>query len=274
MTPDVHGDGRSGDRARGVARGLIPDWLDDRFTRSVTPVIRRLILARVNPNAITVTAFVLTASGGILIAVGHLIGAFLLIVVGGVLDFSDGKVAALTGRVTTFGGILDSTLDRYADAAVYLGLTIFFWNDGHGFTAVAAVLALVGSMTSSYLMALGKAYGYTFRTGILRRQDRVTLIASALALSAAHDPLSRWLTSGAATVGVGLDNVATLPLAPVVWVLAALTNVTALQRLLVLRRLAQGEHQPTVAGETLRDRQLSTLRDSIDRTSTQRGTDG
>jgi CDP-diacylglycerol--glycerol-3-phosphate 3-phosphatidyltransferase len=252
MTPDVHGDGRSGDRARGVARGLIPDWLDDRFTRSVTPVIRRLILARVNPNAITVTAFVLTASGGILIAFGHLIGAFLLIVVGGVLDFSDGKVAALTGRVTTFGGILDSTLDRYADAAVYLGLTVFFWNDGHGFTAVAAVLALVGSMTSSYLMALGKAYGYGFRTGILRRQDRVTLIASAFRLY----------------------HMATVPLAPVVWVLAALTNVTALQRLLVLRRLAQGEHQPPIASETLRDRQLRALRDSIGRTSTQRGTNG
>ena len=264
-------DGRGG---KGVARGLIPDWLDERFTRSVTPVIRKLILARVNPNAITVAAFVLTACGGVLIAFGHLIGAFVFIVAGGVLDFSDGKVAVLTGRVTTFGGILDSTLDRYADAAVYVGLTVFFWDGGHRFTAIAAVLALVGSMTTSYLMALGMAHGYSFRTGVLRRQDRVTLVAAALLLSAAHDPLARWLATAVGAVGVELEHVATLPLAPVLWVLAALTNVTALQRLAGLRRLVRGERQAPVSGETLRDRQLRILQDSIGRAPTQGDTRG
>jgi CDP-diacylglycerol--glycerol-3-phosphate 3-phosphatidyltransferase len=186
MKPDVHGGGRSDERPVGVARGLIPDWLDDRFTRSVTPVIRKLIIARVNPNAITVMAFALTACGGVLIAFGHLIGAFVLIVVGGVLDFCDGKVAALTGRVTRAGAVLDSSLDRYSDSVVYLALVVYFAVRSHPATALAAVLALIGSMMTSYMMALGKSHGINFRIGVLRRQDRVTLISFGLLFTPLH----------------------------------------------------------------------------------------
>jgi CDP-diacylglycerol--glycerol-3-phosphate 3-phosphatidyltransferase len=244
--------------------GLIPDWLDAWFTRSVTPVIRRLIVARVNPNAITVAAFALTLCGGVLIAFGHLIAACALIVAGGILDFSDGKVAALTNRVTVFGGILDSFLDRYADAAVYIGLTIFFARGKHDATALAAVFALVGSTATSYVMAVGKAHGYVFRTGVLRRQDRVTLIAAGLLLSVGHTLLAGWLTSIAGALGLGLTRVATLPLAPIVWLLAVLTNLTAMQRLVAVRRLARGEPVRGDAGEALRDRQLRALHESID----------
>jgi len=245
--------------------GLIPDWLDAWFTRSVTPVIRRLIVARVNPNAITVAAFTLTLCGGVFIAFGHLITACALIVAGGILDFSDGKVAALTNRVTVFGGILDSILDRYADAAVYVGLTIFFARGGHDATALAAVLALVGSMATSYVMAVGRAHGYAFRTGVLRRQDRVTLIAAGLLLSVGHTLLVGWLSVTAEALGLGITRVATLPLAPIVWLLALLTNLTAFQRLVALRRLAQGEQVPGDAGDALRARQLRALHESIDR---------
>lgn len=254
--------------------GLIPDWLDAWFTRSVTPVIRRLIVARVNPNAITVAAFTLTLCSGVLIAFGHLIAACALIVAGGILDFSDGKVAALTNRVTVFGGILDSFLDRYADAAVYVGLTVFFARGGHDATALAAVLALVGSMATSYVMAVGKVHGYAFRTGILRRQDRVTLIAAGLLLSIGHNILVSWLTVTAGALGFGITRVATLPLAPIVWLLAVLTNLTALQRLVALRRLARGEPVLDDSGEALRDRQLRALHESIERSPAEGGRHG
>jgi CDP-diacylglycerol--glycerol-3-phosphate 3-phosphatidyltransferase len=248
----------------GLGRGLIPDWLDARFTRSVAPVIRRLILARANPNAITVAALLLTALGGLCIAQARLVTAFLLIVAGGILDFCDGKVATLTGRVSVFGGILDSALDRYADAAVYLGLAVFFARDGHGLTGFAALLALVGSMTTSYLMALGQAHGFRFRSGLLRRQDRVTLIATGLALSPLHAHVASGLTVGAQSLGLVLPAVPVMPLALVVWVLAPLTNLTALQRLATLRRLTSGGSAATPGGEeSLRDRQIGALRSII-----------
>lgn len=246
-----------------IARGLIPDWLDERFTRSVVPVIRRLVIARVNPNAITVAAFLLTAAGAACIALGHFLAAFTLIVAGGILDFSDGKVAALTGRVSAFGGILDSTLDRYSDTAVYLGLTLYYAGRGFPLTALAAVLALAGSMMTSYLMALGKAHGFSFRVGVLRRQDRVTLVATGLLFGFAHATLARWLTAAVGAMGITLSAVPTLPLALVVWLLAALTNVTALQRLARLRRLARAGATGLAAEESLRERQLRTLRAAI-----------
>jgi CDP-diacylglycerol--glycerol-3-phosphate 3-phosphatidyltransferase len=267
MKPDVHGGGRSDERPVGVARGLIPDWLDDRFTRSVTPVIRKLIIARVNPNAITVMAFALTACGGVLIAFGHLIGAFVLIVVGGVLDFCDGKVAALTGRVTRAGAVLDSSLDRYSDSVVYLALVVYFAVRSHPATALAAVLALIGSMMTSYMMALGKSHGINFRIGVLRRQDRVTLISFGLLFTPLHGLIESAVMAVGGRIGLSIDTVPIMPLAAVVYLLAVLSNVTALQRMRTLLKVADRDvTQPVSRDEEdvpLRERQLAMLEREI-----------
>lgn len=252
------------------APGLISDDLDERFTRSVAPMIRRLIIARVSPDSITVAALVVTLGSALCIGMGRLLVGCLLLLVGGALDFMDGKVAALSGRATTAGAILDSTLDRYSDAAVCIGLMLYFASRGHAATAVAAVVALAGSGVTSYVMAQAEVYGYTLRAGLLRRQDRVVLLAAGLLLSPLHAPLVEWLAS------TGFDGAATLPNIPVaasVWLLAGLTNVSAVQRLTVLRGLARDDTAGLKAretprppsGEGLRDRQLRTLRSVLQR---------
>jgi CDP-diacylglycerol--glycerol-3-phosphate 3-phosphatidyltransferase len=247
-------------------------------------MIGRLVLARVSPDAITVAAFGFALGSALFIGMGRLLVGCLLLLVGGVLDFMDGKVAALTGRATVAGAILDSTLDRYSDAAVYLGLMIFFAVGGHGATAVAAVVALAGSGVTSYVMAQAEVHGYSLRAGLLRRQDRVVLLAAGLLLSPLHAPFVEWLRSTGVEGAVALPN---LPVAAAVWLLAVLTNVSAVQRLTVLRGLARGKtvgapgempsapgEMPSAPGETpgapgempgprgqgLRDRQLRTLR--------------
>jgi CDP-diacylglycerol--glycerol-3-phosphate 3-phosphatidyltransferase len=230
------------------SNGLIPDPVDHAFTRSVAPLIRRLVLARINPNAITLAAFAFTAAGGVLIARSELGLALACVVLGGVLDFSDGKVAALTDRVTLFGGVLDSVLDRYADTAVYLGLMVLFAGAGQPATGLAAAVALAGSMITSYLLALGKTHGHVFRAGILRRQDRVVLVGLGLLMSA----------NPALPGRLGLPALA--PLDAIVWLLAILTNVTALQRLAKLRRLLSGTPPAADPQPSLRERQLDTLR--------------
>ena len=254
----------------GRAPGLISDALDERFTRSVAPLIRRLIIARVSPDSITIAALAVTLGSALCIGSGKLLSGGLLLLLGGALDFMDGKVAALTGRATTAGAILDSTLDRYADAAVCIGLMVYFASGGHAVTAVAAVIALVGSGVTSYVMAQADAYGYALRAGLLRRQDRVVLLGAGLLLSPIHAPLVDWLAAA------GFEGVAALPNIPAassVWLLAALTNVSALQRLSALRRLARDDtkersdgatsHAPE--GESLRQRQLGTLRSVLGR---------
>lgn len=253
-------------------RGLIPDWLDAFFLRSLIPMIRRLVTARVNPSWLTVLAFLLTAVGAMLILADQLIPAALAIIIAGMLDFSDGKVAELTGRVTEFGGILDSTLDRFSDVVIYLALILYFAARLHFVTTFAVVLALVGSTLTSYLMALGKSYGYEFRIGILRRQDRVTLISGGLLFTFAHSPIALFLTGVADRLDVTLGTMPVMPLALVVYVLAVLSNVTAFQRFLLLLRLSRSPTSPGPGGlaapdsgqePSLRSKQLEVLRDRI-----------
>lgn len=254
-----------------LRKGMIPDWLDDIFLRSVIPVIREFAKARVNPNWITTLAFLLTLAASLLIIDDRLIAAFILIVVAGILDFSDGKVAALTGRVTRFGSILDSTLDRYSDMVVYLALIVYYAQREQLVTSFAVVLALVGSTMTSYLMAMGRSHGYEFRIGLLRRQDRVTLISLGLLFTFAHSPIEKVLIQAADRIGWTIHDLPVMPLTLVIYFLAIFTNFTALQRFLLLRRLAResdltdiesGREVPETdldKEESLKEKQMKTL---------------
>jgi CDP-diacylglycerol--glycerol-3-phosphate 3-phosphatidyltransferase len=250
-----------------VAQGLIPDWLDAIFLRSLVPAIRRLVTAQVNPNWLTVLAFLFTLVAAVLVVADRLLLAFACLVVGGILDFTDGKVAVLTGRVTRSGAVLDSVLDRYSDAVVYLALMIYFAVRSHPITALAAVVALIGSMMTSYTMALGKSLGIDFRIGVLRRQDRVTLISVGLVFTPLHDVMAAALQGSAAGLGVSIDTVPIMPLAAIVYLLAMLSNVTALQRLrLLFVRADRAREAPESESEqamSLREKQLSLLEREI-----------
>ena len=189
-----------------------------------------------------------------------------MLLTGGILDFVEGKVAALTGRATAAGAILDSTLDRFADAAVCIGLLVYFGGRGHDATAVAAVVTLAGSSATSYVKALAEAYRQPLRAGLLRRQDRVVLLAAGLLLS----PLHGGLVTGLRPHTMFAGDLPNLPLAAAVWALAILTNLSALQRLVALRRLVgrgqaaeDAAGSTTATGESLRDRQLRSLRAAL-----------
>jgi CDP-diacylglycerol--glycerol-3-phosphate 3-phosphatidyltransferase len=252
---------------KSLAKGLIPDWLDAIFLRTLVPAIRRLVVARMDPNRITVLAFVFTLAAALLILVDRLILAFVCIVLGGILDFMDGKVAVLTGRTTRAGAVLDSILDRYSDVVVYLALVVYFAVRSHPATALAAVLALIGSMMTSYVMALGKSLGTDFRIGVLRRQDRVTLIALGLLFTPAHGLIEDVLTAGGERVGLSIGVVPLMPLAAVVYLLAVFSNLTALQRLVLLLKVADRDVvRPARAEEqemSLREKQLAVLEREI-----------
>jgi CDP-diacylglycerol--glycerol-3-phosphate 3-phosphatidyltransferase len=249
----------------GLASGLIPDWLDAVFLRTLLPAIRHLVSARVNPNWLTIFAlgFSVVASAAILLDRPLL--AFGCLVTGGILDFVDGKVAVLTGRVTKAGAVLDSSLDRYSDATVYLALLVYFGQRAHAITALAAVVALVGSMMTSYLMALAKSHGVELRVGLLRRQDRLTLVSIGLLLTPLHESIADIVTTWATRFGVTVTSVPLMPLAAMVFVLAVLCNVTALQRLaLLLRVVDRRPGKPTGhAAKSLRQRQLEILEHEI-----------
>ena len=218
--------------------GLIPDWLDKIFLKSVTPLIHFFSKARVSPNWITACGFFQNVIAAIFIIFGHLIVAGLLVGTAGIFDFIDGKVASLSQKVTKFGAIFDSILDRYSDIVIYLAIALLTFKTEMAAVAVASLLAMIGSLMTSYIKAIGESHGYHFRSGALRRQERVTLICAGLVLSFVHGGFER-LFQASGFVGFVQQYFPFFPLSLVIYFLAIFTNLTAVQRFHHLHRLSR-----------------------------------
>jgi len=223
-------------RSEGLFKlGLIPDWLDRIFHLSVTPIIALLSSGRVNPNWVTSAGFLLLVLAGYYLAMGRFYHAVGFVVLGGISDFVDGKVAARTNRMTQFGAIYDSVLDRYSDMVMFIALAIYFYSRAHFVSALIAIMALVGGFMTSYIKAIGKSHGFDFRVGFLRRQERMTIVSLALVFSFLDPYIRDWLGSDLKSREISPN----LVVAAGVWFLAVFSNVTAVQRLLKLREMSK-----------------------------------
>lgn len=161
------------------------------------------------PNALTIIGSALTACVGILVAEGWFVAAAVCLWLFSAMDTLDGALARATNRVSVFGAFLDSVCDRYAEAAVYLGLVWYYQAHADAPGIVLAYLALVGSLMVSYARARAEGVGLqAAEVGWFQRPERIIAL------------------------GVGLLLAAFVPLALAI-VLAALvvlTTVTVLQR--------------------------------------------
>lgn len=114
-------------------------------------------------------------------------GAFtvggVLVLIAGLFDALDGSLARVTGRVSAFGAFLDSTLDRFSEAVLYLGLLLFFASrPGSQQEVVLTYLAIVGSLMVSYTRARAEGVGYECKVGLFTRFERVTVLSFGLML--------------------------------------------------------------------------------------------
>jgi CDP-diacylglycerol--glycerol-3-phosphate 3-phosphatidyltransferase len=151
--------------------------------RLTLPVVRLLARTPLTPDAITWLGFAITLGATALIVTGHFLAAGIVVIVAGSFDMLDGALARLTGRVSGFGAILDSTLDRLSDAALLLGLLWVFAD--HGLTGMTLLvgLALPGSLLVSYVRARMEGLGIECKTGLFTRPERVAVLALGLLLS-------------------------------------------------------------------------------------------
>ncbi len=164
----------------------------------------------VSADAVTLAGFALTLLAALFIARGNLQGGGLLLLISLPLDALDGAVARAAQRDSRFGGVLDSTLDRYADAAMFAALVYYFASLGQKEHLALALLALVGSYGVSYVRARAGEAGIELREGLFTRLERVLVLLLALLIP-------------------GL-------LLPGLWLLALGSNLTALQRLWLVYR--------------------------------------
>jgi CDP-diacylglycerol--glycerol-3-phosphate 3-phosphatidyltransferase len=160
---------------------VLPDWLKNGYLKVIEPVAGWLVRRGVHPNTITVFGTLCTVAGGVIYAYGHIsIGGWFLGLTA-LFDVLDGTVARRTGKSSTFGAFLDSTLDRVADGAVMGGLAVFYaLNPVHHNVPMMAVclVGLIGAYMTSYIRARAEALGLDAKVGMVQRPERVVLLSA------------------------------------------------------------------------------------------------
>ena len=141
------------------------------------PVVTLLAKTSITPNVLTWIGFLIAVATALFAAYGNMIVAGLLILFGGYFDMLDGSLARRTGRVTVFGEVLDSTLDRLSEGAILLGLLYWFAVDGSIIGIMLAGITLLSSLVVSYIRAKAEIVRVECLKGFFTRPERVIVLA-------------------------------------------------------------------------------------------------
>lgn len=224
-----------------VSRGktlLLGRWIRDWLMWVIGPFERAMIRVGVTPTVLNFIGAAFGLAAGVAFAFGALGTAGWLIMLGGVADVFDGRIARVRGLVSSFGAFLDSTLDRFSESFSLLGLLVYF--AAVPLLVFATAAAMSGSLLVSYTKARGESLGVRSPGGLMQRAERLVL----LALGAIVDP---FLTSRAGwTPGTVLGGVVT--------VIALGTWETACYRLYFIGRALRAESGPLAPPDSHQDR--------------------
>ena len=178
----------------------------------VNPTARFLLRVGVTPNAVTIAGTVGVLIGSYLAALGHLFWGVWIVTASALTDVLDGTMARMRGGSGRFGALLDSSMDRIADAAVFGAVAFYLANKGNPYGGmVAALICLAAGQVVSYVKARAQSLGLDADVGIAERLERLVIVGI-----------------GGLLASAGLDW--GLPAA--LWVLAVLSVVTIFQRLI------------------------------------------
>lgn len=146
--------------------------------RIIDAMVRWLAHGHISPNLLTVIGVALNVGCGLLFGLGRFFSAGIVLIIANLFDMLDGQVARLSGRVTRFGGFLDSSLDRLSDMVIFVGLMVFYARDTEFHSTLNVFLAgagLMGSVMVSYASARAESLIPKCDVGFLRRPERVVL---------------------------------------------------------------------------------------------------
>ena len=187
-------------------------------------IVRALALSKIHPNVLTFLGLVINMGAAALLAVGQFRWAGLVIIGAGLFDMVDGRVARETNRVTRFGGFFDSVLDRYSDLALLVGLLVWYGSINRPSYVVLTAIAMTGSVMVSYVRARAENTIPMCKVGFMERPERVVLLI----------------------IGALFDK-----MAPVLWVVAVLSNITVIDRMIFTwqetKRLEDAQLRPAGA---------------------------
>jgi CDP-diacylglycerol--glycerol-3-phosphate 3-phosphatidyltransferase len=191
---------------------VVSEKIGDTLGRVLDSIVRGFAASGVNPNFLTFIGFGINLMAAYLFAYGYFRWAALTIILAGVFDMTDGRVARLEGRVTPFGGFYDSVMDRYSDLCLLIGLVIYYGRINRFQYVSLVAVAMIGSVMVSYTRARAENVIPSCKVGFLERPERVVLII----------------------IGALFDR-----MAPVLWLIAVLSNVTVIHRIIHTRQEAR-----------------------------------
>lgn len=170
----------------------------------------------VHPNTMTLLGLFGNTLGAVLLATGHITWGGIVILLMGPIDALDGTMARLRGEPSNFGAFVDSVTDRYSELAILGGLMVFYALQLNWVAVLLIYFAAAGSVLVSYTKARAESLGFEAKVGILTRVERFLVLAPCL-----------------------IFNIPMVAL----WILAVLTNVTAVQRIWHVRSQATAQRK-------------------------------
>src|SRR5881394_3972529 len=175
------------------------------FGAIINRIVRWLALSRIHPNVLTFLGLLINIWAAWLFSQGSFRWAGVVVTGAALFDMVDGRVARATSQVTRFGGFFDSVLDRYSDLALLMGLLVYYASINRYFYIVLTAIVMTGSVMVSYTRARAENSIPKCKVGFLERPERIVLIM----------------------IGALFNR-----MAPVLWVLAVLSNVTVIHRMI------------------------------------------
>lgn len=185
-------------------------------------IVRGLALSKIHPNALTFVGLLINVVAAWYLSQGQFLIAGFVIIGAGIFDMVDGRVARETNQVTSFGGFFDSVLDRYSDLILLMGLLVYYGKIDRSPYVVLTAVVMTASVMISYARSRAENIIPTCKVGFMERPERIVLLI----------------------IGALFDR-----MAPVLWVLAVLGNLTVIHRMIFTwqeaKRLEEAQLRPT-----------------------------
>lgn len=187
-------------------------------------IVRALALSKIHPNVLTFIGLLINIVAAVQLAAGQFFAAGLVILGAGIFDMVDGRVARETNQVTRFGGFFDSVLDRYSDLGLLMGLLVYYASINRYLYVVLTAIVMTASVMVSYTRARAENTIPVCKVGFMERPERVVLLI----------------------IGALFNH-----MAPVLWVIAVLGNLTVVHRMIYTfqeaKRLEEAQLRPSSA---------------------------
>ncbi len=175
------------------------------FGKILSALVKALALTRIHPNVFTCLGLFINAAAAWLLSVGEFTQAGIVVIFAAIFDLVDGPIARHSGRVTRFGGFLDSVIDRYSDLILLMGMLVYYASINRFSYIILTAAAMTGSVLVSYARARSENEIPKCKVGFLERPERIVLL---------------------------IIGALSHRMAPVLWVIAVLSNWTVIQRIL------------------------------------------